>query len=102
MIDLQTEERDILAYDSALWARVRDLDLLSRYGLLSFLWGKHSQTSDQYRFFLKGVREYLKRFHNLYECQVCFHKFHETDMNRVQQEEQICPNCGHEDLEAVK
>jgi len=91
---LKTEERDILAYDAALWARVRDLDLLARYGLLSFLWGKHSQTSDQYRFFLKSVREYLKRHHNLYECQACF--------ARVQQEEQICPNCGHEDLEAVK
>ena len=37
----------------------------------------------------------------IFECQVCFARFHETDMNRVQQEEQICPNCGHEDLKVV-
>jgi len=36
-----------------------------------------------------------------YECQVCFARFNETDMNRVQQEEQICPNCGHVDLKVI-
>ena len=36
-----------------------------------------------------------------YECQVCFARFHETDMNRAQQEEQICPNCGHVDLKVI-
>ena len=36
-----------------------------------------------------------------YECQVCFARFHETDMNRAQQDEQICPNCGHQDLKAI-
>lgn len=36
-----------------------------------------------------------------YECQVCFARFNETDMNRVQQEQQICPNCGHVDLKVI-
>ena len=37
----------------------------------------------------------------IYECQACFARFHETDLNRVQQEEQTCPNCGHEDLQQI-
>ena len=34
----------------------------------------------------------------MFKCNDCGAEFHETDMNRHQQKNEICPFCGGEDL----